>query len=250
MLEHYKGDEVFVSRVIDYCEQVDRNQSMILTKFLNPHEVGIVEEISNHYGISNYSFGGFKDSESVRMILCPDYYEINQEDFEIKVLHVLYNRQFNTLRHPDVLGALMNLGIERNCIGDIDDYDEIYFACTYSSYPYIKDHLIKIKKANIHLEEINEVREIRQDYICKEYIVSSFRIDKLISVLFNVPRSKVKNYIASGQVKVNYKEVAQTSYLCHNNDIISLRKHGRVKIVDENRKTKSDNYVISGYFYK
>lgn len=250
MLEHYKGDEVFVRRIIDYCEQVDHHQTMVLTKFLNPHEASMVEEIAHHYGISVHSFGGFKNCENVRMILCPDYYEITNDDFEIVVAEVIYNTTFNKLEHRDVLGALMNLGIERSCIGDIDDYEGLYFACMASSFPFIKENLIKIKRANVRLEVIDEVREIRYDYLIKEFVVSSFRIDKLISVLFNVPRNKVKSYISSGYVKVNHKQVAQTSYLCHNNDIISLRKHGRVRIVDMERKTRGDNFVISGYFYK
>ena len=39
-------------------------------------------------------------------------------------------------------------------------------------------------------------------------------------------------------------------YLCNNSDMISLRRYGRVKFVDTKRKTKQDNFVVEGYFYK
>ena len=96
----------------------------------------------------------------------------------------------------------------------------------------------------------NESIEIIHQYTCKTFIVSSFRLDKIVSSIYNLPRSKAVNYIRSGFVKVNHKEVEEISYLCNNSDIISLRRYGRVKIVDTKRVTKQNNYVIEGYFYK
>jgi Uncharacterized conserved protein, contains S4-like domain len=250
MLEHFKGDEVFVKKVLDYCDQALYKQRLILTKFLNPHEIDIVRKVVGQGEIKCLEYGGFVNSENKRMIICPNFYEIEKNDFEIIVVEIIYNDHFGKLLHKDILGALMNLGIERNCIGDIDDKGRICFACTKQSYHYIKEHLLQIKKSKIHLKEIEEEIEIKREYVQKTFIVSSFRIDKLISVLFGVPRSKVKSYISSGYVKVNHKEVAEVSFLCHNNDIISLRKHGRVKLVDEQRTTRQSNHVVSGYFYK
>ncbi|WP_333576061.1 hypothetical protein [Faecalibacillus intestinalis] len=54
----------------------------------------------------------------------------------------------------------------------------------------------------------------------------------------------------AGHVKVNHKPVEQINYLCNNKDIISFKKHGRVMFVDCNKQTRSDNYVVEGYFYK
>ena len=56
--------------------------------------------------------------------------------------------------------------------------------------------------------------------------------------------------IRAGHVKVNHKPVEQINYLCNNKDIISFKKHGRVVFVDCNKQTRSDNYVVEGYFYK
>ena len=51
-------------------------------------------------------------------------------------------------------------------------------------------------------------------------------------------------------VKVNYKEVVQTNYLCHNMDIISVRRHGRIKIVDLKKLNRKQKHVIEVWFYK
>lgn len=35
MLEHFKGEEVFVKKILDYKDQVDYKQRLILTSFLD-----------------------------------------------------------------------------------------------------------------------------------------------------------------------------------------------------------------------
>ena len=76
------------------------------------------------------------------------------------------------------------------------------------------------------------------------------RLDKIVSTMFKVSRQVASESIRSGFVKVNHKEVEEVSFLCHNNDMISFKRHGRVKIVDEERTTKQGNFVVKGYFYK
>ena len=218
MLEHFKGDEIFVKKILDYQNQAYNHQRMILTPFLNPHEQDVVHKIIGHHDLQVKSYGGFINAESQRMIICPDFYELENDDFEIIVVEVVYNQQFGKLQHKDVLGALMNLGIKRECIGDIYDSSHIYFTCTSQTYPYIQSHLKQIKKSKVKLREVTEKIE--------------------------------SEAIRAGFVKVNHKEVEEVSFLCHNNDMISFKRHGRVKIVDEERTTKQGNFVVKGYFYK
>ena len=144
----------------------------------------------------------------------------------------------------------MNLGIKRECIGDIDDGQRCFFACTKQTYPYIIQTLKQIKKAKVRLQECHEDIEIIHDYISRSFILSSMRLDKVVSAMFKVSRQLASEAIRSGHVKVNYKIVEEVSYLCHNSDMVSFKHHGRVKIVDENKQTRQGNYVVSGYFYK
>ena len=48
MLEHFKGDEEFVSKILDYKDQALYSQRMILTQFLDPHQQSIVESVIGH----------------------------------------------------------------------------------------------------------------------------------------------------------------------------------------------------------
>lgn len=250
MLEHFKGDELFVKKILDYKNQALYSQRMILTPFYNPHEQDIVHKVIGHQDLHVFCYGGLGHAENQRMIICPDFYDIQNDDFEIVVVEVIYNQQFGKIHHKDVLGALMNLGIKRECIGDIYESERIIFTCTKQTFPYIQTYLTQIKKSKVKLKLIHEHIDIVHDYKTQVFFVSSLRLDKIVSTMFHVSRQVASEAILSGHVKVNHKEVEEVSYLCHNNDIISFKRHGRVKLVDENKKSKQGNYVVKGYFYK
>ncbi|MEG0685538.1 MAG: YlmH/Sll1252 family protein [Coprobacillus sp.] len=250
MLEHYKGDEIFVKKILDYKQQALHNQRMILTPFLNPHEQDIVHKIVGTHEVKVLSNGGFLNAENKRMIICPEFYDIIDDDFQVALVEVVYNQQFGILKHKDILGALMNLGIKRECIGDIDDSSHIYFTCTIQTFPYIQDNLKQIKKSKIRLKQVFQEIEIEHQYTSKTFFLSSMRLDKVISTFYKISRQVASELIRAGFVKVNHKVVEEVNFLCHNNDIISFKRHGRVKIVDEQRTTKQGNFVVMGYFYK
>lgn len=252
MFEHFKGEEVFVKKVLDYLDQVQYKQRLILTQFLDPYHQSIVKSVIGHQDeVQVLENGGFIHSESQRMIIAPYFYEIEKEDFEIVVCKIVYAKNFEKLTHRDILGALMSLGIKRELFGDIVEKDkDFYLAVDRPIYEYLKDHLSMIKRSKVKFVEWDEEIEVKNDYLVKSFIVSSFRLDKIISSFYKISRQKAAEFIRAGHVKVNHKPVEQINYLCNNKDIISFKKHGRVMFVDCNKQTRSDNYVVEGYFYK
>lgn len=252
MFEHFKGEEVFVKKVLDYLDQVQYKQRLILTQFLDPYHQSIVKSVIGHQDeVQVLENGGFIHSESQRIIIAPYFYEIEKEDFEIVVCKIIYAKNFEKLTHRDILGALMSLGIKRELFGDIVEKDkDSYLAVDRHIYEYLKDHLSMIKRSKVKFVEWDEEIEVKNDYLVKSFIVSSFRLDKIISSFYKISRQKAAEFIRAGHVKVNHKPVEQINYLCNNKDIISFKKHGRVMFVDCNKQTRSDNYVVEGYFYK
>lgn len=250
MLEHFKGEEVFVKKVLDYKEQVEYKQRLILTPFLDPYHQSIVRSVIGN-SIQIVDNGGFIQSESKRMIIAPDYYEIVEEDFNLVVCKIVYAKNFEKITHRDVLGALMSLQIKRELFGDIVEKDgDFYVALDSKIYEYLKNELTSIKRSKVKLSLCNDKIEVKNDYLIKSFIVSSFRLDKVISSFYNISRAKAADFIRAGHVKVNHKPVEQINYLCNNKDIISFKKHGRVMFVDLHKQTRSNNYVVEGYFYK
>lgn len=252
MLEHFKGEEVFVKKVLEFKDQALNKQRIVLTKFLNPHHQSIVYNIiKKNEDLMVLEDGGMLNTETKRLIIAPSFYQIEKEDFEIALVKIIYAKPFGKLSHRDILGALMSLGVKRELFGDIYEYnDDFYLAMDLKIFDYVKDNLMMIKRSKVKLSLVDEKIEVIHQYTSKTFIVSSCRLDKIVSSFYNLPRSKAVSYIRAGFVKVNHKEVEEISYLCNNSDIISLRRYGRVKFVDTKRKTKQDNWVVEGYFYK
>lgn len=248
MLEHFKGDEEFVSKILDYKDQALYSQRMILTPFLDPHQQSIVQSVIGHE-LKVEAEGGFDGAENKRVLIAPDFYEFEPEDFKVTIFQVDYNDTFGKLKHSDVLGALMHLGIKRQCIGDINEAP-LSFACTKENSDYIRMNLTRIKRSSIHLIESKERISIHQDTYTKTIIVSSLRLDKMVAGLFGISRNKAVEAIHGQYVKLNYKVIEDISKICDNNSIISLRHHGRVKIFITDKRTKQDNYVIEGQYYR
>lgn len=145
----------------------------------------------------------------------------------------------------------MSLQIKRGLFGDIVEKDgDFYVALDSKIYEYLKNELTSIKRSKVKLSLCNDKIEVKNDYLIKSFIVSSFRLDKVISSFYNISRAKAADFIRAGHVKVNHKPVEQINYLCNNKDIISFKKHGRVMFVDLHKQTRSNNYVVEGYFYK
>lgn len=251
LFDHFKGEEEFVKKVIGLIRKADGYQMPCLTEFLSPYHQRIVLSLVNHQKDLQVMFeGGIENSEMKRCIIAPSYYKINQEDFEIIIFEVKYASKFSTLTHSDVLGAMMSKGIKRERFGDIVIHDGIFFACDKTISDLLSVELESIKNASVRLEITNRKIESKIEYRVKTFFVSSYRLDTLLANLYHLSRNEVNRYIQSGFVKVNHKVVVENKFLCNNSDVISFKKHGRVRVEFLDRTTKQGNHVIEGYFYK
>lgn len=100
MIEHFKGEEVFVKKVLEFKDQALYKQRLVLTKFLNPYHQSIVYSIvGNQNDLIVIEDGGMVDSEMKRLIIAPSFYQIEKEDFEIVLAKISYAKPFGTLNH-------------------------------------------------------------------------------------------------------------------------------------------------------
>ena len=250
-MAYFKGEEQFISQIQDLKNQALDNQKIVRTLFLDPYHQKIVEQLVGTGGsLQVGTFGGFEPSEYARMVIAPAFYELNQEDYQVQVFKISYPDRFGKLQHRDVLGALMSLGLKRELFGDIYELDnDFYVAIDKRQEQYVLDNLKKIANFNVKIRPVIEIIEGTVEFKKEVFFVSSYRLDKIIATLFKINRNLAVEAINAGMVKVNYKTVEQISFLCNNNDIISFKKHGKVRLNFTERTTKSNNFVVEGYFY-
>ncbi|MBF0846742.1 RNA-binding protein, partial [Streptococcus danieliae] len=110
-----------------------------------------------------------------------EYYDI---DYDIVCLTASFKAKFNDIKHRDVMGAIHNLGINFNRIGDIIVKDEkIYIFIDRTIVDYILMNFTKIGRAVLNFEIIENLEELRleKNYESITIVASSHRIDSIVS---------------------------------------------------------------------
>ena len=151
------------------------------------------------------------------------------------------------LKHQDILGSLFALNIDSSCFGDIVLYqNNFYIFIIKELSSYLKTNLKMIGKNRVSLEEvnINTLKDYQRNYEEYEMIISSIRIDNVVSSIINSSRSKAIDKIKNKEVIVNYEIVTKNSYILKENDVFSIRKYGKYKFIGIIKNTKKNNYVV------
>ena len=151
------------------------------------------------------------------------------------------------LKHQDVMGSLYALNVDPEHYGDIVFYEgSFYVFVTQDMAGFVRNNLTIIGKTGVILEEVplTSLSNYQRTYEELEIIVSSFRIDSIVSEITSSSRSSTIKKIQNGEVIVNYNVVNKGSILLRDNDIFSIRKHGKYKFIGSNKKTKSNNHVV------
>ena len=190
-------------------------------------------------------YGGYDMAERVVAGFGED---IENSDFPIKCLVIspVMRKFADKLSHRDFLGSLMNLGIKREMLGNIIVSDNCgYLLCLEQIADYIKNNLTRIKHTSVSVKEVDSLPEnIIKEPEPVELVVSSLRLDVLISAVYKLSRSEASKLFSSGKIFVNSKLTENTSYQLKENDIISVRGFGRFIFSEQLRKTKKDRLIV------
>lgn len=245
LFQHFRKDEQqFIEQVSGWIIEVEDRYSPKLTDFLDPRERFIVQSVIGSYDVQMAASGLFEDAERQRVLLYPSYYEPQQEDFGITVYNLKYPSKFVTLKHPDILGSLMSLGLDRSKYGDIRiDGARIQFAAADEIALYLKTNFVSAAKVKVQLEEESDPSDFiatMEEWTEESFTVSSMRLDTVMSSVYNISRQKAAALIHAGKVKVNWTVQEQPSFELHESDLISSRGFGRVKVIEIEGRTKKD----------
>lgn len=151
------------------------------------------------------------------------------------------------LRHQDIMGTIFSLGLKEDTFGDIVKYKNDYYIFVL---PKLKEFIIyninSIKNQIVTLEEVNIdiSNNFEQKYLKKEIIVSSLRLDNVISTLIGESRNSVLDKFKNKEVIYNYQEVTKYTYQLNVGDVFSIRKYGKYKYNGIIKNTKKGGFII------
>ena len=231
------------NKIGDYKKQVNSGK-VILTIFLDFEEQKEVFALENNYS-KVVLYGGFSDSERKRAIIAPVNEEISDDLFEIVIIQSKFDLKFANITHRHVLGTIMSLGINRNTFGDIFVENDLITIFVSKD---ILDYLLKNLKEILHQPMKFKIIDHFKSSLIKEeektINVASMRLDAVVAKALNIGRSEAVELIESGSVLINHAECLNITKTVLENDILSIRKFGRVIIKEIIGYSKKNRLIV------
>lgn len=236
-----------------YNQSVNKNK-VACTSFLTPKEQAeALAYCKSNFGLSPLFIGGYSEAERRIAFFLPDY--IDQDTFDpspyIKVVEA--KAPFLKLSHRDYLGALMNMGIERECIGDIIvTSDGGYFFLIPTVAGHVLSTLSHIGRGGVSLSEVafSDLPPYSPDIKETTFTVMSLRADAVTSGIFKISRSACQDLFIKGDVVLNYFPCYDRDEDIAVGDVISLRHYGKAKILSIDGKSKKGRTFVTAGIYQ
>lgn len=251
--------ELFKKRLIDLSKQADKKDIVIFSDFLNLNELNIYHAIQKALPTKTKCFGGYQNAERQMIAFIPDalsYGEIEDEvEYPIRCIRVFpkHPKYAEHLSHRDLLGALMNLRIERSKLGDILCFEgEYYILCTKQIFPFILEQLSQIRHTVVVLEEETDFHNLQSHIQLEECydMIASNRIDCIVAKACHVSRNEAAVLLSSEKVFINGKSITNCNQSCPDGGIVSVRGKTRFIFESCNTISKKGKLRVKFSFYK
>ena len=228
-------NKIFVTNQVEKVKRGD------YTDFLDPNEEHQVISILNKCNIKYNILKLFLDCE--KTIVYKDKYP------DISLLEIKCN---TILNHKDILGALFSHNINMSKYGDIVITNDYYLPILDSIKPYLLSNMDMIgkNKVKLNIVDLDIISNYHYDYEVMNILVSSLRIDNVVSSITNNSRNSVEELFKNKYVFVNYLPVTKRTYILKENDIIGIRRNGKYRFDSIVKITNKDKFIIKLLKYK
>lgn len=246
--KEYKSLIIRVSEIVEFLNETNSFKTLF---FVDENKIRVINNLLNMYSNINVAYQSFIENSENKYV-CFYHKKYNKSiPKSVSLVKIQYRNKFVSICHKDILGALMNLRIDRNYLGDIILFeDNYYFEIANHLIDYVIANVEYINKVKVELIVINHPIIRKQDYLSKQVVVNSLRLDNVVSSIIKLSREKCKEYILDNNVKVNQIQVCNISYICENSDVLSLKGYGRYKIeCNINNTNKKNKYKLIYHKY-
>lgn len=258
-------NKLILGRVKDLARRAGENNYVTHTDFLSRSELqevfslcaseGLFTGDGQINGVKYCIYGGTEDPDRGVICFLPDYMEaddfIRQEEAVGDVVSCILiepaNRKFaDDLSHRDYLGALMNLGIERNRIGDIRSDETRGFVFVMSEVSQLVcDELCRIRHTTVKCRKAAATEcDIIPRFTEIEGTVSSERIDAILALVFRLSRSRSQDLVASENVQVDGKTIISPGFTLKSGMRVSVRGHGKFEYLGMQGSTRKGRLSV------
>ena len=198
------------------------------TAFLTEGEQAVLAECrSLHYTL----VGGYEEAER-RLALFGSEEELYYPwESEIVLLKIEPKDQkfADDLSHRDFTGALLNLGIKRELLGDLLVVDNVgYQFCLQSVSVFLQENLSRVRRTSVTVREVPSLPEGALPTLREETAVSaSERLDGVVCAVYGLSRAEGKDLAEKEKVFVNGRLCTDPALSLKEGQKISVRGFGK-----------------------
>jgi photosystem II S4 domain protein len=238
-----------IVQAIDQAQRSLKTWEVTLTDFLSPPVLAEIQTAFQRLTeIEFLTWGGYPQAERQRVGFCRSEMSIDVSQIEVTAIEIAGNFLFDPATHRDFLGAILGTGIVRDKIGDIIVLGErgAQAIVVPELVQFLETNLVQVRSVPVKTQQIEldqlKIRPPQKKEITT--VEASLRLDAIASAGFGLSRSKMVEAINAGDVRVNWKEINQSSYNLKAGDLIAFRGKGRLE-VGEISITKKQRYRIN-----
>ena len=192
-------DRSVLRRFEDLALQADRRGVVVFSDFLTLYERRLLQAHGGFAGVQAVLYGGYKEAERQVAAFVPDALSYEWE-FPVACLSFVPSapRFAETLTHRDMLGALMNLGIERRVLGDIvfPSKNQACVFCLEKIADFLLSSVTLVRHTAVTGTLLRpEELSYRPSFRDAEGVIASNRLDAFVAEACRLPRSKTAAYI-------------------------------------------------------
>lgn len=227
-------------RFLELAQKSYQQNIFTFSNFLGLSEQTVFRQIEQELSFAGITLWGGSENTDRKMVRFGLPETLGYEElFPIVCIHMKppLAKFADSFSHRDYLGALMNLGIERDTVGDIKVGEkEGYLFCHASIAPFICENLNKIKHTSIRCTIVDRVGDLQEEEPESVTIqVSSERMDAVISKIYHLSRSESIQMFREGKVFVDGRLNENNSRVLKSGETVNVRGFGKFKY-DDNEK--------------
>lgn len=250
-------NNVLKGRLKDLANMSYRQNRYTYTNFMSAADMEVFFSNVDDLSFAGYQiFGGRESCDRVMIAFGRESDMGYSAEFPISMIKIAaaIDKFSDDLNHRDFLGALMNLGIEREMIGDIlvtesgstGKHCSAYVFCVDTVANYIIDNIAQIKHTNVKCrlckaDDIDAV-EIKKDPL--HIIAASARADAVIAAITGLSRSSTSLLFSEKKISLNNRLYENGSYQLKPGDIFSIRGYGKYEFTGTGSVTRKGRLNI------
>ena len=187
-------------------------------------------------------WGGYEGAE--REMAC--FFCEEEGCFPIAALTLRWPHQ-QAPTHRDILGSVLGLGLERDCVGDVVlQADEAYLFAERTVAQHIADSLLSAGRVRLQVELAEQLPQLEAAQgVSRKDTVHSLRLDAILATGLCISRGKAVQLIEAGRVKLRHVQTLRVNAQVQSGDMISIRGMGRLQLTEAGAPNRKGRLPIT-----